>query len=91
MMGQKDFTAKLFHCLSLSKLVPEGHLVRRLEQVLDLGFVRQWCAPYYSHTGQPSVDPIVVFKMLWLARSSWTRHTVSLIKCTGSETLKLSS
>ena len=66
MMGQKDFTPKLFHSLSLSKLVPEGHLVRSLEEVLDLGFVRSLCRPYYSHTGQPSVDPIVIFKMMLL-------------------------
>ena len=66
MMGQKDFAPKLFHSLSLSKLVPEGHLVRRLEEVFDLCFVRKLCAPFYSHTGQPSVDPVVVFKMLLL-------------------------
>ena len=36
MMGQKDFTPKLFHLLSLSKLVPDGHLVRSLEEVLDI-------------------------------------------------------
>ena len=54
------------HSLSLSKLVPEGHLVRSLEEVLDLGFVRSLCRPYYSHTGQPSVDPIVIFKMMLL-------------------------
>ena len=65
-MGQKDFTPKLFHSLSLAKLVPKGHLVRRLEQVLDLGCVRRLCRSYYSHTGQPSVDPVVVFKMLLL-------------------------
>jgi len=66
MMGQKDFTPKLFHALSLSKLVPEGHLVRQLERVLDFGFVRRFCSPFYSHTGQPSVDPVVIFKMLVL-------------------------
>ena len=46
--------------------MPEGHLVRSLEEVLDLGFVRSLCRPYYSHTGQPSVDPIVIFKMMLL-------------------------
>jgi len=40
--------------------------VRRLETVLDLGFIRRFCAPFYSHTGQPSVDPVVIFKMLVL-------------------------
>ena len=62
MMGQKDFTPKLFHSLSLSELVPEGHLVRRLAEVLELGLVRQLCGRYYSHTGQPSVDPVVILR-----------------------------
>ena len=36
MMGQKSFSLKLFHALIPFKLVPEGHLIRRLEKVLDL-------------------------------------------------------
>ena len=35
-----------------------------IKKALDLGFVRDLCKEYYSHTGQPSVDPIVVFKMM---------------------------
>ena len=62
MMGQKDFVPKLFHSLSLARLVPAGHLVRRLEEVLGLSFVRKLCGPFYSRTGQPSIDPVVVFK-----------------------------
>ena len=66
MMGQKDFVPKLFHSLSLARLVPAGHLVCRLEEVLGLSFVRKLCGPFYSRTGQPSIDPVVVFKMLLL-------------------------
>ena len=31
-----------------------------------MGFIRGLCRKYYSHTGQPSVDPIVLFKMMLL-------------------------
>lgn len=65
-MGQKQFAPKLFHAFSLDKVVPEGHLLRHLEATVDLSFVRELCAPYYSHTGQPSVDPVVLFKMMLL-------------------------
>ena len=54
MMGQEDFSPKLFLSLSLLQLVPEGHLVHRLEEVFDLDFVRRLCVPVYSHTGRPS-------------------------------------
>jgi transposase len=47
-------------------MVPPNHLLRRLEAVVDLAFVRELCAGYYSRTGQPSIDPIVLFKMMLL-------------------------
>jgi len=31
---------------------------------VDFSFVRSLCRSFYSHTGQPSVDPVVLFKML---------------------------
>jgi transposase len=66
MMGRKRFAPRLYHGLSLEALMPEDHLLRRLESVVSLSFVRKLCAPYYSHTGQPSVDPVVLFKMMLL-------------------------
>ncbi|MBF6601330.1 MAG: IS1182 family transposase, partial [Dehalococcoidia bacterium] len=66
MMGRRDFEAKLYYQLSLEQLVPENHLLRRVAAAIDFSFVRPLCRPYYSHTGQPSVDPIVIFKMLLL-------------------------
>jgi transposase len=64
MMGQRDFETKLYYQLSLDRLVPEDHLLRRIAAAVDFSFVRPLCRPYYSHTGQPSVDPVVIFKML---------------------------
>lgn len=31
--------------------------------MVDFSFVYELVRPYYSHTGAPSVDPVVVFKM----------------------------
>jgi transposase len=67
MLGQQDFDSKLYYYdLSLDGLVPEDHLLRRIAAGVDFSFVRSLCRPYYSHTGQPSVDPVVIFKMLLL-------------------------
>lgn len=46
--------------------MPEDHILRRLSEVVDLSFVRKLTAPFYSHTGQPSIDPVVLFKMMLL-------------------------
>ena len=64
MMGQRQFTPKLFYQFSLDSLVPETHLLRRIAAVVDFSFIRPLCRQYYSTTGQPSIDPVVLFKML---------------------------
>lgn len=64
MMGTKDYQEKMFYNFSLSKRVPEDHFLRKVAKVVNIRFVRKLVRPYYSHTGQPSIDPIVLFKMM---------------------------
>lgn len=64
-MGSKAVEPKLYLSFSLDAAVPEKHIVRRLAAAVDFGFVRILVNKHYSHTGQPSVDPVVLFK-LWL-------------------------
>jgi transposase len=64
-MGSKAVEPKLYLNFSLDAAVPEKHIVRRLAGAVDFGFVRSLARQYYSNTGQPSVDPVVLFK-LWL-------------------------
>jgi len=65
MMGHKAVEPKLYYSFSLDAKVPTNHLVRRLSAAVDFEFVRGLVKQRYSHTGQPSVDPVVLFK-LWL-------------------------
>src|SRR6266851_3584290 len=65
LMGSKAVEPKLYLNFSLDAAVPEKHIVRRLAGAVDFGFVRSLVNKHYSHTGQPSVDPVVLFK-LWL-------------------------
>ena len=65
MMGHKAVEPKLYYSFSLDAKVPTNHLVRRLAGAVDFEFVRGLVKRRYSHTGQPSVDPVVLFK-LWL-------------------------
>jgi transposase len=66
MLGRKTFAPKLFCQVSLEERVPEGHLLRRVAAAVDFGFVRRLTARFYSPTGQPGIDPVVVFKMALL-------------------------
>src|SRR5215207_7659779 len=66
MMGQKALAGKLFYQVSLEELVPAGHLLRRVAEAVDFAVARRLTARFYSHTGQPSIDPVVLFKLALL-------------------------
>jgi transposase len=49
----------------LDELVPEDDRYRRLDSLIDWGFVRELAAPYYAESvGRPSIDPIVLVKLM---------------------------
>src|SRR5213079_1300652 len=65
MMGQReDGQGQFFYAFDLDKVVPPDHLVRQIDAVLDLNWVHKELAPYYSHTGRPSIDPVLMIRML---------------------------
>ena len=60
-VGQQD---RLFYEFNLDDRVPANHLLRRIDAVLDLNWLRSEIAPFYSHTGCPSIDPELMIRML---------------------------
>ena len=65
MMGRrKDVQGQFFYEFDLDEVVPAEHPVRQIDAMLDLSWVHKELAPYYSHTGRPSVDPVLMIRML---------------------------
>ena len=65
MMGrQGNGQGQFFYAFDLDKVVPSDHLVRQIDSILDLSWVHKELAPYYSHTGRPSIDPVLMIRML---------------------------
>jgi transposase len=52
----------------LSERVPKHNLYRRLAELLDWAFLYQQTRAFYSHTGQPSLDPVMFFKLMLVSR-----------------------
>lgn len=67
MLGTKDKNFKRHMAISLDDLVPVDNFYRRVEQCLDLHFVRELVHGLYSPIGRPSIDPIVFFKLQLIA------------------------
>ncbi len=65
MMGERVGSQdRLFYEFCLEDRVPPDHLLRKIDAVLDLSWLRGELAPYYSHTGCPSIDPELLIRML---------------------------
>ena len=70
MMGfQTDSQERLFYSFNLEDHVPKNHLLRGINQYLDLGDLRQHLSEFYSHTGRPSIDPELMIRMLIIGYS----------------------
>lgn len=52
--------------LTIDQLVPADHLVRKLESTIDFSFIYPLVESLYSGLGRPSIDPVVLFKMVFI-------------------------
>jgi transposase len=65
MLGRlKNDQGRLFYSFCLEDVVPDDHLVRGISAVLDLSWVHAELAPYYPKIGRPSIDPVLIIRML---------------------------
>jgi transposase len=67
MMGRlNQDQGQLFYSFCLDDVVPDDHRVREIAGVLDLSWVHAELAPHYSAIGRPSIDPVLMIRMLIL-------------------------
>jgi transposase len=65
MMGRLEREQEqLFYSFRLDEAVPEDHAVRGIAGVLDLSWVHGELAAYYPKIGRPSIDPVLMIRML---------------------------
>ena len=67
MMGRHNRDqGQLFYSFCLDDAVPVDHRVREIAGVLDLSWVYAELAPHYPSIGRPSIDPVLMIRMLIL-------------------------
>jgi transposase len=65
MMGRLSHDQeRFFYSFRLDEAVPEDHAVREIAAVLDLSWAHSELAPYYPEIGRPSIDPVLMIRML---------------------------
>ena len=73
MIGTQVASPRLFYDFCLDDYVPSDHLLRRIDQFLDLESVRAELRPFYSKIGRPSIDPELMMRMLIIGYSMGIR------------------
>ena len=67
MMGHWQKQTELWvEPINLGRRIPRDHLLRKINKVLDLGFVRREVAGFYGSNGHVSVDPVIIIKLMLL-------------------------
>ncbi|NML65166.1 transposase [Hymenobacter sp. RP-2-7] len=68
MQGHKQLVNKVVLRFQLSERVPKQNIYRRLAELLDWDFLYAQTQVLYSLTGQPSLAPVVFFKLMLVSR-----------------------
>lgn len=72
-MGMQTAPAQLFYDFCLDDHIPDDHLLRRIDQFVDLATIRTELKPFYSTIGRPSIDPELMIRMLIVGYSMGIR------------------
>lgn len=67
--------------VSIEDLVPKDHLLRKLDRVIDFEFIREKVQHLYcTDNGRPAIDPVVLFKMLFIGYLNGIRSERQLVR-----------
>ena len=66
MTNRNNIKKDCFIMATIDELVPQDHLVRKLESCIDFTFIYPKVKSLYSDMGRPSIDPVVLFKMIFI-------------------------
>ena len=78
-MGQLNRDQEqLFYSFRLDEVVPDDHLVRAIAAVLDLSWVHAELASYYPKIGRPSIDPVLMIRVIFVARRRLGGPTITI-------------
>lgn len=69
MLGRKENLRRqiAIHLIDMESMVPEDYHLRRIDEAVDFSFIRQKVSHLYSHTGRPSIDPKIAFRLITLS------------------------
>ena len=81
MIHEREKVQNSMEIVMLEQLVPQDHILRKIDKYIDFSFIKDLTYDLYCHTnGRPGVDPIVLFKMLFIGYLFGIRSERQLVK-----------
>lgn len=67
MINENNSSQQKLEMVYIENLVPEDHILRKIDKYIDFSFIRKITEKLYcTDNGRPAIDPIVLFKMLFI-------------------------
>lgn len=67
MLRSQNDKQAAYEFVNIEDLVPQTHLLRKIDKHIDFSFILEKVRPLYCEdNGRPSIDPLVLFKMIFL-------------------------
>jgi transposase len=88
MQGQQDSQRILFDTIDLERLIPDDHVLRRIDASIDFDFIYKVTEGLYgADNGRNSIDPVLFFRMQLISYLSLLNnrffHFTLLLACSG--------
>lgn len=81
MINKNNSTQQKLEMVYIENLVPQNHILRDIDKYIDFSFIRELTEDLYCHNnGRPAVDPIVLFKMLFIGYLFGIRSERQLVR-----------
>lgn len=81
MLTNTSKTQNELELVYIENLVPKDHILRKIDKYIDFSFIRDLTKDLYClDNGRPSIDPVTLFKMLFIGYLFGIRSERQLIK-----------
>lgn len=81
MIKENNSTQQKLEMVYIENLVPQDHLLRGIDKYIDFSFIRDLTKDLYClDNGRPGLDPIILFKMLFIGYLYGIRSERQLVK-----------
>lgn len=81
MINENNSSQQKLEMVYIENLVPQDHLLRKIDKYIDFTFIREVTKDLYClNNGRPGIDPIILFKMLFIGYLYGIRSERQLVK-----------